>query len=111
MKTEQPGSEVSIINTSLESISAIPGVSREAAQLTSDAFMVDLHLDTFIPPRLVGYNLHKRHGKGLLGGRFFGHLDFPRVKDAGLNAGMWSITTNPFRFARCTACINHEGSP
>jgi membrane dipeptidase len=94
-----PPTEVAIRNASLETISSIPGVSREAAQLTADALMVDLHLDTFIPPRLTGYNLHKKHRQSVLGGRFFGHLDFPRVEEAGLNGAMWSITTNPFRLA------------
>ena len=83
-----------------EHIASIAGVGGEAAELTGDAFMIDLHIDTFIPPRLLGYDVKKRHGLGVLGGRFFGHLDFPRIQDAGLDAAMWSITTNPFRFPR-----------
>ncbi len=77
------------------------GVSLEAAQLVRDADLIDLHIDAFIPPRLplVRYDLMRRHGTGCLGGRFFGHLDFPRIIDAGLTGAMWSITTNPFRRA------------
>ncbi len=73
------------------------GVPVEAVQLLRRAELIDLHIDTFIPPRLMGYNLHKRHGLGLLRGRFFGHLDLPRVEEGGLTGAMWSITTNPFR--------------
>jgi membrane dipeptidase len=52
-----------------------------------------------IPHRLIGYDLNQRHAGGWLGGRFFGHLDFPRAREHGLSAAMWSITTNPLRSA------------
>lgn len=89
------GSEVSIISP----LGKVPGVSGEAVRILEATPLLDLHIDTFIPPRLVGYDLHKRHGQGVLHGRFFGHLDFPRVKESSLNGAMWSITTNPFRGA------------
>jgi membrane dipeptidase len=47
--------------------------------------------------RLWGYNIDKAHGKGLLRGRFAGHLDLPRIFEAGVGGAMWSVTTNPFR--------------
>lgn len=77
------------------------GVSVAAAELLLASDVIDLHLDTFIPPRLplVRYDLERRHAKGFLGGRFFGHLDLPRLYDSGLTGAMWSITTNPFRRA------------
>jgi hypothetical protein len=73
------------------------GVSRHAAELTLDSEVVDLHIDTLIPPRLWGYDVFAEHGLGLLRGRFFGHLDVPRARQGGLTGAMWSITTNPFR--------------
>ena len=75
------------------------GVSEEAVALTRSCEVVDLHLDTFIPMRLFGYDPMRRHGQGVLRGRHFGHLDLPRMRDAGLSGGMWSITTNPLRTA------------
>jgi membrane dipeptidase len=75
------------------------GVSVAAVELTRACELVDLHLDTFIPPRLWGYGVLDRHRGGPLGHRFFGHVDLPRLHDGGLGAGMWSITTNPFRSA------------
>ena len=75
------------------------GVSDAALDLAARAEIVDLHLDSFISTRLVGYDLLRRHGKGPLGGRFFGQLDVPRALSGGLTAGMWSVTTNPFRSA------------
>ena len=75
------------------------GCSSEAVELCRDAGVVDLHLDTFIPPRLVGYDPLKAHGIGPLGGRFFFQADLPRLSAAGVTTAMWSITTNPFRRA------------
>jgi membrane dipeptidase len=70
------------------------GVSMEAAALLADAEVVDLHLETFIPPRLWGYDLHRSHAGEAPWGHFFGHLDLPRVHAGGLGVAMWSIATN-----------------
>ncbi|MBI5610716.1 MAG: membrane dipeptidase [Deltaproteobacteria bacterium] len=59
--------------------------------------LCDLHIDTWIPKRLWGYDPARRHGLGLLRGHFFGHLDLPRLGEAGVRAAGWSLTTNPFR--------------
>lgn len=72
-------------------------VSVEAVQLTRDCELVDLHLDTFIPHRLWGYDWYSRHAGGPVGRHFFGHVDWPRLVDGGLTGAIWSITTNPFR--------------
>jgi len=61
--------------------------------------IIDLHIDTFIWNRILGYDLRKRHGRGPFGGRFFGQVDLPRLKEANVTGGIWSITTNPFRTA------------
>lgn len=76
------------------------GISREAVGLARGGDFLDLHVDSFIPLRLWGYALDRRHPRHVLGGRFFGHLDFPRAVDAGLSGAMYSITTNPFRTRR-----------
>lgn len=73
------------------------GVSESAVRLTLDAEVIDLHIDTFIPPRLWGYDVLARHHRAIGGRFFFGHLDLHRIYDGGLTAAMWSITTNPFR--------------
>lgn len=83
-----------------EDAAKIAGVSLDAVQLTRSAEVVDLHLETYIPPRLWGYDLHRRHDRHWLGGRLFGHLDFPRALDAGLTGAMWSIATNITRGAK-----------
>src|SRR5215475_11880716 len=75
------------------------GCSVDAVRLARACEIVDLHVDTFILPRLWGYDLLERHRAGLFGRFYFGHLDVPRMLDGGLDGAMWSITTNPFRAA------------
>ena len=72
-------------------------ISEEAAQLSADCELIDLHIDTFIPHRLWGYDPFSRHKSALLGRHLFGHLDHPRCEDGGMTGALWSITTNPFR--------------
>src|SRR5690606_19368841 len=78
----------------------LAGVSKDAVALVRSAEVIDLHLETFIPPRLFGYDLFRRHDRHWLRGRFFGHLDFPRALDGGLTGAMWSIATNVLRTRR-----------
>lgn len=74
--------------------------SEDARALVASSDIIDLHIDTFIWNRILGYDLHARHGRGPFGGRFLGQVDFPRLKEAHITGGIWSITTNPFRSAR-----------
>ncbi len=71
--------------------------SRWAEALVQDADVIDMHVDTFIPMRLFRYDPSRRHQPSRFGGYLFGHLDLPRMKEAGLTGAMWSISTNPLR--------------
>lgn len=71
------------------------GVSREAIDLYLASDVIDLHIDSFIWTRVVGYDLRRRHGHGLLGARVYSQVDLPRVREAAITGGVWSITTNP----------------
>jgi membrane dipeptidase len=73
------------------------GVSREAIDVYLASDVLDLHLDTFIWNRVFGYDLRARHEGGLLGRHFYGHVDFPRIREAAITGGTWVVTTNPFR--------------
>ncbi len=75
------------------------GVSEMAVELCRDSLFLDLHIDTLIPPRLWGYDILASH-RPWFGGRFFGHLDVPRLEQVSMDGAMWSITTNPFRTAQ-----------
>jgi membrane dipeptidase len=87
------------LDTDPKALAARLGCSTEAVELTRTSDVIDLHLDTFIWTRTVGYDLFARHAGGPFGRRFGGHVDLPRLRDGGLTGGMWSITTNPFRSA------------
>jgi membrane dipeptidase len=75
------------------------GISREAIDVYLACEPIDLHLDTFIWKRSLGWDPRKRHGDGLFGARFYSMVDFPRVREARLAGGIWVITTNPLRSA------------
>ncbi len=74
-------------------------VSQEALDLYRASDVVDLHIDSFIWTRIVGYDLLTRHRFRPTGRHFCWHVDLPRAIDDGLTGGVWSITTNPFRTA------------
>ena len=95
--------------TEAPTLAARLGCSVEAVELTRSADVVDLHLDTLIWRRVVGYDVLARHAGGPLGRRFGGHVDVPRLRDGGVTGGMWAITTNPFRSAsgRWTAFLEN----
>lgn len=73
------------------------GVSREAIDVYLSSDVIDLHVETFVPARLVGYDILKRHGRGPFGARLFGQVDLPRVREARITGATWSISTNPLR--------------
>ncbi len=70
------------------------GISREAAELHLSSDVIDLHVDSFIWTRLIGYDLAQRHGLGLVRGQWFHQADLPRAIDGGVTGATWSITTN-----------------
>src|SRR5262249_24357453 len=75
------------------------GISREAVDvyLSSDVF--DFHVDSFIWTRILGYDLTRRHGHGLLGARFYSQVDLPRLREAQVTGACWVVTTNPAKVA------------
>jgi membrane dipeptidase len=73
------------------------GASAEASGLFRDCEVVDLHVETFVWTRILGYNLRVAHGPGPLRARYLGQADLPRLRAAGLSAVVLSIATNPVR--------------
>jgi membrane dipeptidase len=76
------------------------GISREAVEIYLSSDVIDLHVDSFLWTRLVGYDVLARHRFQLLGGPLFGHVDLPRMLDAHVTGAHWAITTNPLRTAQ-----------
>ena len=75
------------------------GISREAVDLYLGSDVIDLHVDSFIWTRLIGYDLTRRHGPGLFGARFFSQADLPRLRTARVTGAVWVVTTNPWSTA------------
>ncbi len=73
------------------------GISKEAVDVYLAGDVIDLHMETFIWQRSLAYDMTKRHGRGPFGARMFGQLDLPRVREASITGGTWSISTNPLR--------------
>ena len=76
------------------------GISREAIDLYASCHCIDLHIESFLWTRLSGYDLARRHGHGLLGARLYSQVDLPRMLEAGMTGGVFSIVTNPSRARR-----------
>jgi hypothetical protein len=73
-------------------------VSQAARDLLATADVLDLHLDLEVPVRLYGYDVTVRHEPGWR--RFFGHTDWPRLREAGFTGAVYDVATNPFRPAK-----------
>jgi membrane dipeptidase len=76
------------------------GISRAAVDLYLASDVIDLHVDTFLWTRQYGYDLAKRHGRGVFGARYYGQVDIPRIREAQVGGAIWVITTNPVRTAK-----------
>lgn len=59
--------------------------------------VIDLHVESFSFTRSFGYDLSKRHGVGWNRALLFGQVDFPRLHEARVTGGVWSLTANPLR--------------
>jgi membrane dipeptidase len=74
------------------------GIPTAAVELYRASDVIDLHVDSFIWQRTLGYDLTKRH-RAPLWGAFLGQVDFPRMLEAEISGATWVITTNPVREA------------
>ena len=83
---------------SSEAWAAELGIATGAIELYRSTEVVDLHIDSFIWQRMLGYDLTKRH-RAPLWGAFLGQVDFPRILAAEISGATWIITTNPVREA------------
>jgi len=74
------------------------GIPPAAIELYRSSDVIDLHIDSFIWQRTLGYDLTKRH-RAPLWGAVLGQVDFPRILEAEISGATWVITTNPVRDA------------
>lgn len=77
------------------SASAAVDVPEAARQLHRESLVVDLHVDTFLWVRLLGYDLGHRHANYLPWHPFGWHADLPRLQEGGVGAVGFGIVVNP----------------
>ena len=75
----------------------MPGMlgSDEARSLHEAHPAIDLHADTLMWSRWLGYDLHKRHEPPLPRAALGGHVDVPRMIDGGMGAQFFSLVSLP----------------
>jgi membrane dipeptidase len=56
---------------------------------------IDLHADTLMWTRWLGYDLHARHAPPLPRAAFAGHIDLPRMHDGGMGAQFFGLFSLP----------------
>ena len=73
-------------------------VPRAAVDLYLDCEVIDLHVDSFIWPRVFkSYDIGKRHRPWLPASAFMNQVDLPRTREANMAGMVWDIVTNPRR--------------
>ncbi len=70
---------------------------------------IDLHADTLMWSRWIGYDIHVRHEPPLPLAAFGGHVDLPRMRDGGMGAQFFGLVSVPVaRRRRGLARAVHE---
>lgn len=83
--------------------------SAEALALLDANPAIDLHADTLMWARYVGYDMLSEHTLPLPRGAFFGHVDVPRMERGRLGAQFFGLVSLPvFGRTRGLAQVVHE---
>ncbi len=70
-------------------------MSAEAFELHRDSLVLDLHVDTLLWRRLLGYDAGVRHENRVPLQPFGFHFDLPRAREGGLDAAVMGLVINP----------------
>ena len=70
-------------------------VSEDVLAFHRQSLVLDLHVDTLLWMRLLGYDIAKRHANLLPGSPFGWHMDLPRAADGGLDGAVLGLVINP----------------
>ncbi len=69
--------------------------STEAHAIHAEYPAIDLHADTLMWARWLGYDLHARHVPPLWRAALGGHVDLPRMRDGGMGAQFFGLVSLP----------------
>ena len=70
-------------------------VPEEIRALHDESLVFDLHVDTLLWMRLLGYDLAKRHRPVFPAAAFAWQMDLPRARDGGLDGAVLGIVVSP----------------
>lgn len=73
----------------------MPVASAEARALLAESPAIDLHADTLIWARHLGYDMHARHAPPLPRSAFGGHVDVPRMVEGGQGGQFFGLVAVP----------------
>jgi len=76
--------------------------------LHEDSIVIDLHTDSLIQARAVGYRLEGRHHNPLLERLGFYHADLPRLREGGVTGQFFGVVTVPIPEAGCAAACHRQ---
>ncbi len=80
--------------------------SDEARAIHEQFPAIDLHADTLMWTRWLGYDLHARHTPPLPFAALGGHVDLPRMRDGGMGAQFFGLVSLPITHsARGSAAV------
>lgn len=87
----------------------MPVGSDEARALHAEHPAIDLHADTLMWSRWIGYDLHKAHEPPLPLAALGGHVDLPRMREGGMGAQFFGLVSLPLADrVRGMARVVHE---
>ncbi|MGH7268836.1 MAG: dipeptidase [Polyangiaceae bacterium] len=87
----------------------LPPASDRARALHAEYPAIDLHADTLMWSRWLGYDLHKEHEPPLWRAAWGGHVDVPRMRQGGVGAQFFGLVSLPVgRRARGPTRSVHE---
>jgi membrane dipeptidase len=69
--------------------------SSEARAIHAEFPAIDLHADTLMWSRWIGYDLHAQHEPPLWRAAFGGHVDLPRMREGGMGAQFFGLVSLP----------------
>src|SRR6185295_2803945 len=69
--------------------------SDEARALHAEHPAIDLHADTLMWSRWLGYDIHARHSPPLPYAALGGHVDIPRMREGGMGSQIFGLVSLP----------------
>lgn len=82
--------------------------SDEARALHAEFPAIDLHADTLMWSRWVGYDLAERHEPPFPRAAFAGHVDLPRLVEGGIGAQFFGLVSLPFAKRGNAAAVEQQ---